>query len=83
MAAQDAGPGLAIGLALGGCLLVVVLCAAMCFCFRARVQSCMDSIAKSATINYTIKAPRDRLTQLEVVVSEPKAPTNPPPPPPS
>ena len=84
LVAQDAtDPGLATGLALGGCLLVVVLCAAMCFCFRERVQSCMDSIAKSATINYTTKAPRDRLTQLEVVVSEPKAPTNPPPPPPS
>ena len=35
-AAQDAGPGLAIGLALGGCLLVAVLAAAMFVWHRKR-----------------------------------------------
>ena len=80
--AQDAGPGLAIGLALGGCLLMVLLAAAACVCYRKRVQSCMDSVAKSATSNTsnTIKAPGNRLTQIEVVVSD-SQPNAPPPPP--
>ena len=80
--AQDAGAGLAIGLALGGCLLVALLAAAACVCCRKRVQSCMDSVAKSATINTsnTIKAPGNRLTQIEVAVSD-SQPNAPPPPP--
>ena len=59
-AQEEAGPGLAIGLTLGGCLLA----AAACVYYRKRVQSRMDSIAKGATV----KASR----QVEVKVGQPE-----------
>ena len=57
---EEAGPGLAIGLALvGGCMLVGMLCAVMRVCYRERFQSCMDSMAKSATTNSPTKMNQD------------------------
>ena len=57
--AQDAGPGLAIGLALGGCLLVAVLAAAVFVWHRKR---CMQTPMGSST-----RAPQ----QVEVTVAQP------------
>ena len=59
-ASQDAGPGLAIGLALGGCLLVAVLAAAIFFWLRKRRTKPPSSSASTT-------APR----QVEVIVTQP------------
>ena len=59
-ATQDAGPGLAIGLAVGGCLLVAVLAAAIFFWFRKRRTKPPSSSASTT-------APR----QVEVIVTQP------------
>ena len=59
-ATQDAGPGLAIGLALGGCLLVAVLAAAIFFWLRTRRTKPPSSSASTT-------APR----QVEVIVTQP------------
>ena len=59
-ATQDAGPGLAIGLALGGCLLVAVLGAVACIWYRKRRS--MRTLTGSST-----KAPQ----QVEVTVAQP------------
>ena len=59
-AASDAGPGLAIGLALGGFLLVAVLAAAIFFWLRKRRTKLPSSSAST-------KAPR----QVEVIVTQP------------
>ena len=67
VATQGADPGLAIDLALGaGCLLLGCLCAAMCFCYRQRIQSRGDSIAKSATM--MVARPK-----IEVTVTRPES----------
>ena len=84
---EEDGPGLAIGLALvGGCMLVGMLCAAMCVCYRQRFQSCMDSMAKSATTNTPAKMTREEAlaeqrrrkaaasAEVEVKVSKPDQP---------
>eukprot|EP00964_Phaeocystis_antarctica_P075995 scaffold46960_cov84-Phaeocystis_antarctica.AAC.1 len=84
---EEDGPGLAIGLALvGGCMLVGMLCAAMCVCYRQRFQSCMDSMAKSATTNTPAKMTRAEAlaemrrrkaaasAEVEVKVSKPDQP---------
>ena len=57
---RDAGPGLAIGLALGGCLLVAVLAAAIFFWLRKRRTKPPSSSASTT-------APR----QVEVIVTQP------------
>ena len=59
--AQDAGPGLAIGLALGGCLLVVVLAAVACFWHRKR-----------RTQPPSLSASTRALQQIEVTVTQPE-----------
>ena len=56
----DSGPGLAIGLALGGCLLVAVLAAAIFFWLRTRRTKPPSSSASTT-------APR----QVEVIVTQP------------
>jgi len=61
VAAQDAGPGLAIGLALGGCLLVAMLAAAILVRHRKRRMQPPPSSASTA-------APQ----QVEVTVTQPE-----------
>ena len=61
VAAQDAGPGLAIGLALGGCLLVAMLAAAIFVWHRKRRMQPPPSSASTA-------APQ----QVEVTVTQPE-----------
>ena len=62
-ATQDAGPGLAIGLALGGCLLVAMLGATILVWHRKRRMQPPPSSASTA-------APQ----QVEVIVTQPEAP---------
>ena len=62
-ATQDAGPGLAIGLALGGCLLVATLGATILVWHRKRRMQPPPSSASTA-------APQ----QVEVIVTQPEAP---------
>ena len=62
VAAQDAGPGLAIGLALGGCLLVAMLAAAVFVWHRKRRTQPPTSSASTA-------APQ----QVEVIVTQPES----------
>ena len=62
-ATQDAGPGLAIGLALGGCLLVAMLGPAILVWHRKRRMQPPPSSASTA-------APQ----QVEVIVTQPEAP---------
>jgi len=59
-AAQDAGPGLAIGLALGGCLLVAVLAAAVFVWHRKRRMQPPPSSASTAAAQ-----------QVEVILTQP------------
>ena len=62
VAAQDAGPGLAIGLALGGCLLVAMLAAAIFVWHRKRRMQPPPSSASTT-------APQ----QVEVTVTQPES----------
>ena len=62
MAAQDAGPGLAIGLALGGCLLVAVLAAAIV------VWHCKRRTQPPTSSAFTA-APQ----QVDVIVTQPES----------
>ena len=62
MATQDAGPGLAIGLALGGCLLVALLGAAIFVWHRKRRMQPPPSSASTA-------APQE----VEVIVAQPES----------
>ena len=61
-ATQDAGPGLVIGLAVGGCLLVALLVAASCVWHRKRLMQ------KALGANASTTAPR----QVEVILSQPE-----------
>ena len=73
--AAKVDPALAIGLALGaaGCLLLLWLCAAMCFRYRQRIiQSRGDAAARTVPIN----APRPR--EIEVTVTQPESKPAPP-----
>ena len=69
---EEDGSGLAIGLALvGGCIFAGML---MGVYYRQRVQSCMDSMAKSATTNTPAKMAREAHAEVEVKVSKPDQP---------
>lgn len=62
---EDAGPGLAIGLAFaGGCIFMGVLCASMWVCYRKRFQSCMDSRRRAEVEVTVIKLDQPQLHQV-------------------